>query len=523
MALGNQNTIVRHLAKILMGKQFSFIRRLQKAHPKAEIYLVGGSVRDALLGRAIKDFDFVVRDVPIKKIETSLRTLGSVNIVGRTFGVLKFTPKELRSDTPPNQHSIDIALPRTEHTQHHTGHYRDFTVQSDWRLGIDEDLSRRDFTMNAIAFDCVNHEFLDPFGGIKDIQKKIIRCVGAPRNRFTEDYSRMLRAIRFSCQLGFTLEHGVHKELLKLFPNINKKIRPFQGLRRIPDANTLRVVPYEIIARELSLALCAHPLKALELFDTFGVYKALMPEILAMKNCPQPSYWHNEGDVWTHTKLCFKALVGTAFKKEFGSEAIQPLLLWAVLFHDIGKPSALKTPEKDGVGRIRFDGHDRIGAITAKKIAETLRLHSVKDMHIDTDDLWWLVHYHLIMLNTDLSMVKNITLEKYFFRDPNKGLLLRQLIFVDSLGSKRRDGMSSLESYRALKRRLKNFESQFKKKNRLPPAIINGDEIMNALHIPPGPLVGKYILQLREEQLAQRVRTKRQAIAFLKHSQSLQY
>ena len=88
MALGNQNTIVRHLAKILMGKQFSFIRRLQKAHPKAEIYLVGGSVRDALLGRAIKDFDFVVRGVPIKKIETSLRTLGSMNIVGRTYRTL---------------------------------------------------------------------------------------------------------------------------------------------------------------------------------------------------------------------------------------------------------------------------------------------------------------------------------------------------------------------------------------------------------------------------------------------------
>lgn len=510
------NTASALLSRILSGRQLVCIRSIRASYQQARIYLVGGCVRDALLGRKIKDIDMVVSGIPLKKLESLLRIHGAVNAVGRTFGVLKFTPKLKKSGNSISSQTIDIALPRTEHSMQQTGHYRDFAVKSDWRLSIRDDLSRRDFTINAIAFDCATKKFIDPFGGIEDIGKKIIRCVGVPADRFAEDYSRMLRALRFSCQLDFSLDNSVSRTIVTFFPRINKKMNVSAVIRSKKDVNALRVVPYETIAKELSKALIADPLKALDVFDAHGVFQILIPEVLAMKGCPQPSLWHSEGDVWTHTKLCLKELVGVKFKKEFGTSPIDPLLYWTVFFHDIGKPAALKTPENDGVDRIRFDGHDRIGARIAKAAAERLRLASVEGMNINTDDLWWLVHYHLVMLNTNLKHTKHTTLEKYFFRDSRRGLLLRQLMFADSLGSKRADGKSSLGSYRALKRRLTEYEKIFHEKNRLPAPIIDGNEIMKALHIPPGPTVGRHMLHIREEQLARRITTKKDAIVFLK-------
>lgn len=508
------------IAFINTDPQFSFIKELRRTYRATQIYLVGGAVRDALLARHTKDFDFVVRGIPIKSIEVLLRKLGTVNAVGRRFGVLKFIPKAAKK--LPSFEPFDIALPRTEHTKHATGHYRDFVIKSDWRLSIEDDLSRRDFTINAMAIDCVDGTLTDPFGGMNDLSRKVIRCVGEPKIRFAEDYSRMLRALRFSCKLGFSLEHETSQVIQALMGRINKKIKPTHIITKKQDTNALRAVPYETIAKELSIAFVANPIKAFECFDVYGVFKKLMPQVLAMKGCPQPPLWHSEGDVWTHTKLCFKTVQSVRFKKEFKSDPATPLLLWALLFHDIGKPPALKTPAKDGVDRIRFDGHDRIGAVIARSIAEQLRLASVAHMNISSEDIWWLINYHLLVLNTDMDRIRHTTIEKYFFRDPKRGLLLRQLIFVDTLSSKRKDGKSSLGSYRALIKRLKEYEKKFHTKNTLPKSLVDGNDVMKVLSIPPGPAVGKYILSVREEQLSMRVRTKRQAIAFLKHAQSSQ-
>ncbi len=506
------------IAFINTDPQFSFIKALYRAYPSAQAYLVGGAVRDALLARHTKDFDFVIRGIPMKSIEAVLRKLGTVNAVGKRFGVLKFIPNGAKN--LPSFEPFDIALPRTEHTSNATGHYRDFVIKSDWRLPIEDDLSRRDFTINAMAIDCAKGTLADPFDGMNDLSRKVIRCVGDPRVRFAEDYSRMLRALRFSCQLGFSLERATSQTIQALMGSINKKIHPTSLITKKQDTNTLRAVPYETIAKELSAALVANPAKAFEYFDVYGVFKKLMPQALAMKGCPQPPVWHSEGDVWTHTRLCFKTVQSARFKKEFKSDPATPLLLWALLFHDIGKPAALKTPQKDGVDRIRFDGHDRIGALIAKRIVEQLRLASVAHMNIFSEDIWWLINYHLLVLNTDMDRIKHTTIEKYFFRDPKRGLLLRQLIFVDTLSSKREDGKSSLGSYRALIKRLKEYEKKFHTKNALPKSLVDGNDVMKALRIPPGRAVGNYILSVREEQLALRVRTKRQAIVFLKNSQS---
>ncbi len=255
--------------------------------------MVGGAVRDAILGRPTKDYDFVVRGVSKAELQKFLASQGKVNLVGKRFGVFKFRPKGWVGE------EIDIALPRTEHSIGLTGAYRDFKINSNASLKIEDDLSRRDFTINAMAFRLAPTSYkliptsylIDPFNGLNDLRKGIIRTVGNPDTRFREDYSRMLRAIRFACQLDFEIETKTWKSVIKNIINLNKKI------------GGERVVPPEVIAKELVKAVSHNPVWAIELLDKSGAVKQLFPELLRSKKCPQPKKFHNEGDCWTHTIL----------------------------------------------------------------------------------------------------------------------------------------------------------------------------------------------------------------------------
>ncbi|HBX16465.1 MAG TPA: hypothetical protein DEF57_04215, partial [Candidatus Magasanikbacteria bacterium] len=267
-----------------------FANRLLKKFPEAKIYLVGGIVRDWILKRVSQDYDFVVSGVPTKKLEAFLKTQGQVNLVGRRFGVFKFTPKK-------STLTLDIALPRTEHAWG-TGGYKDVETQSDWRLPIEEDLKRRDFTINAMALEMSEKKLIDPFDGQTDLKKKLIKTVGKPRERFKEDYSRMLRALRFAAQLNFTIEKNTWLALIKMMKKISNGI-----------------VPAEVIAKEFIKSLMSDPVKTLDLWGASGALKYLMPELLKMRNCPQPKEFHAEGDVWTHTRIALKNLTTPAYKK----------------------------------------------------------------------------------------------------------------------------------------------------------------------------------------------------------------
>ena len=125
-----------------------------------------------------------------------------INLVGKSFGVFKFVPTTIEQSNNRTIEPIDIALPRTEHAGM-SGGYKDFEIQSDKDLPIEEDLGRRDFTINALAYDLKNQKIIDEFDGLKDLNDKIIKAIGDPLQRFQEDYTRMMRAIRFSCQLNF--------------------------------------------------------------------------------------------------------------------------------------------------------------------------------------------------------------------------------------------------------------------------------------------------------------------------------
>lgn len=465
-----------------------FIKALLRAHPTAEIFIVGGAVRDALLRRPTKDFDFVVRNVPKPTLEKFLAHHGKVSLVGKRFGVFKFVPISWRD------YELDIALPRTEHTMTGTGAYKDFKISSNASLKIQDDLSRRDFTINAMAFNVATGELIDPFGGAKDLSKKIIRTVGMPVARFKEDYSRMLRAIRFAVQLNFKIEKKSWAVVKKNFFRINRV------------ENGERVVPYEVIAKELHKALVTAPVHAIKLLDESGAIKSLMPELLKMKKCPQPKMWHSEGDVWVHTLLALQELSGKTFIKEFGSDAIHPDVVWATLFHDIGKPYTMTKTD-----RIRFNGHDVRSAKLFRTVAERLRLASAG---VNVDDVERIIARHMILTDATIKNIKPTTLEKYFFSTLFPGEKLLMLLFADVRASLTSSGKPGMKNYRLLRRKLHALSGTQKKS--LPTPLLSGNDVMRLLPIKSGPRIGEILMSLREAQLLKKIKNKKEAERFIK-------
>lgn len=237
----------------------------------SELYLVGGAVRDAILGLPNKDFDFVVRNVTPDRLEHWLQTRGRVDLAGRNFGVFKLVPAGFIAG---KDEAVDFAIPRTEQsTEDSQGGFRDFDTQSDPSLPIETDLSRRDFTMNAMAFEVGTHTLLDPFNGRADLADRVIRAVGNPDERFREDMTRMLRAIRFAAQLDGTIEPATLQAIQAKMPDLNDT-RP-----RASDGALAFVAPREVVGKELAKALTKNPGKTGALLETTGALRVLFPDV----------------------------------------------------------------------------------------------------------------------------------------------------------------------------------------------------------------------------------------------------
>ena len=488
------------------NSDLAFVSKLQKKFPNAEVFLVGGMVRDIALGRDSKDYDLVVRNVLGKKLMEYLASVGDVNLVGKKFGVYKFYPKGKKIERQKNKkkiEAIDIALPRTEKSLG-SGKYRDFTIVSDYKLPIEKDLQRRDFTINAMALRLssgVNAQKLgivDPFLGLQDIEKKVIRTVGKPKDRFAEDYSRMLRAVRFACQLDFEIDAYTWKAVKSLMPKIVSK------------SNGVQIVPNEIIAKELVKAFEKNPLWALELFDKCGAIKILIPELLKMKKSPQPEEFHTEGDVWEHTKLVIDNLYSKKFQKEFSirnpQSAISNELLWAALFHDVGKPYTLTMTD-----RVRNNGHDTKGAEIFSKVSRRLKLTNAG---MDSSVAEKIIARH--MIPTQAKQMKETTLEKIFFNAEFPGDELLMLIFADISATIPLSGKPDYSSYRIIKKRVELLRKKTKNKKTLPKELLDGNEIMKILGTTPGSLIGDVKQYLRELQLKGSVRSKNQATVLIR-------
>ncbi len=470
-------------------KSWPFIDSLLKAFPQAEVFLVGGSVRDALLGRPQKDDDFVVRGIELEQLSAALSEFGKVNLVGKRFGVIKFRPHD-------SQTTYDIALPRTESSRSFSGAYRDFDIQSDPHLPIEQDLARRDFTINAMAFDLRTKQLVDPFLGRKDLEDKAIRAVGSPALRFQEDYSRMLRAIRFASQLGFALSEKTSLAVRKLAPHLNDRI------------DNEWVVSREIIGQEFLKSFDASPLNALRLLDEYQILAIILPELKALQTTEQTPPYHHEGTAYDHVMLALKATESPEYQMHF-PKPLPLLSKLGILFHDIAKPL---TPSVDKKGQIHFYGHQHKGAELTAAICR--RLHFPASLYaIDCGDLAWIVKHHLFAISDFHQPAPLTTLEELFF-SKRPGESLQHVILADLMASKADKGIKRVELFTRLKQRLNGLAPD----GVLPDPFLSGDDVIELLHIKPGPKIKEILLDLRERQLKREIKTKQEAIDYLNAS-----
>ena len=517
--LAKLNNLINSLNK---SGYLAWTKKLQKEFPESELYLVGGAVRDSLLGiniKDIKDLDFVVRHVSISKLENFLSTLGWIEKLGKTFGVLKF--KQNKFSKQAGFEPFDIALPRSEFSIA-TGGYKDFTVKFDKDLSIKDDLLRRDFTINAIALKIYpNLELIDPFNGIYDLKNKKINCVGKPQERLTEDYTRIMRAVRFACQLNFEIDPKTISAIKKITPHLNDK-----------KENNDWISPREVIAKEFLKSFLHNPLLAIELFDKLNIFKILAPQILKMKKCEQPAEFHSEGDVWQHTLLALQNLNSKkylSFNKKlsqfFDLEKIDNKksyleLIIALFLHDIGKPYTIQKPTKqNGLDRLRFNNHDTEGAKIAEQICKNLALSSPDKFGINCQNVSWLIQKHMMLLHGNPSEFRPTTIEKNFFSEKYPGINLIRLAFLDSLATIPKTGKLEKDLIGSLLKRIKEMQSLITKKQfekTLPQEFLTGAEIMQIKKIKAGPQIGQLKNELRELQLSGNIKTKQQAIQYLK-------
>ena len=517
------------LEKQLQDSAFDFLKKILQVRG-AEIFLVGGAVRDFILGRKTKDYDFIVRGVPAPELELSLKKSGVINLVGKTFGVFKFDPKtryKIQDTRYKPLEPFDIALPRTEHSLSMAGGYKDFEVQSDYKLPIEEDLKRRDFTVNAIALKlkmqsakCKIIEAVDPCGGVNDLKLRLLRAVGEPEQRFKEDFSRILRGLRFACQLDFEIEERTRQAMRELAEHLNDKIPVVRGqfIRGQGERGETFIVPRETVGREVVKMFVKDPGKAFGLFESFNLFEVLMPEMLKGIGCPQPPNWHTEGDVFEHTRLAMKILREKDFLKEFPKISYDAEVVFGALLHDIGKPYTIQTPEKDGTDRIRFNNHEAEGAKIAREIAERLRLSvypKESPYHINIGNLSWIIEKHLIPVKEKADEMKKTTFEKYFFSDRYPSQKLLALSLADELSTIHESGSADTSNYYHIKEKMQEMAKQALGDSKPPKPIISGIDVMKTLGMPSGPKIGEILELLREEQLSGGIRTRKQALEFL--------
>jgi tRNA nucleotidyltransferase/poly(A) polymerase len=412
-----------------------------------KLYEVGGCVRDSLFGRIVeeKDRDYLVTGIPIDELIRLLKLYGRVDLVGRSFGVIKFT---VHSNGSSPSATVDIALPRKEFS---TGMlHTDFQVDFDHSMPVEEDLRRRDFTMNAIARDLETGELVDPLSGRTDLENRELRMV-SPKN-FEEDPLRVLRGVQFAARFELKIE----RETLRAMKE---------------SAPLIKAVTAERINEELNklLTRAPKPSRGFHLMREIGLLEFVMPELENTVGVDQPGGYHAY-DVFEH-------LLRTV-------DAISPSLRlrWAALLHDITKPAAKRVLEEGGA---TFYGHESSSARLSKKILRRLR-HS----------------------NDFIDEVGTLV-ERHMFTTPPTDKGLRRLIrktgvdlIFDLLDLRRADvvgqGMgNTTEDVDELENRIRE-ELEKKPPFSISDLDIDGTVIMQKFDIPQSPLIGDVLAFLLE-------------------------
>jgi tRNA nucleotidyltransferase/poly(A) polymerase len=425
----------------------SIVRELQEHAYMA--YFAGGCIRDALLDIPPKDIDIATSASPEQVQALFHRTIP----VGIQFGVVRVRVAEME---------FEIATFRSD------GIYLDGRRPSAIRFSTPEqDAARRDFTINGMYYDPLSEGVIDYVNGREDLAGKLVRAIGQPSGRFAEDRLRMLRALRFAAALGFEIEADT-----------------WSAIRAA--AQEIAIISPERIRDEL-LKILVNPnrLRGFDLLDQSGLLAVILPEIEALKGCEQPEQFHPEGDVFVHTRLMLSLLA---------PEASRPQVL-AVLLHDIGKPRVRSFDPIDQ--RIRFNGHDRVGAEMTEKVMTRLRFprHEI-DLVVDA------VSNHMVF--KDVRQMRPAKLRRFMAR-PHFGIEL-ELHRIDCAGSH-----GDLENYHFLI----NKESEFAQEPLIPARLVRGDDLI-AMGLTPGPRIGELLEAVQTAQLEGEIKTRAEALELLR-------
>ena len=418
-----------------------------------QAWLVGGCVRDLVLGREPSDYDISTDARP----EDLLRIFPRALLVGAQFGVVLVD-------------GIEIATFRSDHSYADGRHPGRVVFETDPK----QDVLRRDFTINALLLDpsvlnspyspdSLSSQVLDYVSGLPDLGAGVIRAIGNPEQRFEEDHLRMLRAVRFAARFGFVIEPGTLAAIQKLHAQIQ------------------RVSPERIRDELVRILTEGGARRGFELLDSSGLLGDILPEIAAMKGVAQPPEFHPEGDVWTHTLIMLDGL-----------REPSPALALGVLLHDAGKPGTFRV-----ANRIRFDGHVELGERIARDILNRLRFSNA-----ETDQVIALIANH--MRFSHVHQMRESTLKR----------MLRLPAFEEHLELHRLDCSSShghLGNYEFAKAR---FEQSAPEELR-PPRLVTGDDLIAAGYA-PGPDFSRMLEVAEDAQLEARIHNKEEGLELVR-------
>ena len=441
---------------------------VQRLHGEGfEAFFAGGCVRDLLLRREPKDFDVTTGAHP----EQVMQLFPHTEAVGAHFGVVLVIDEAPGTDG--ERIVTEVATFRSDGV--YTDGRRPDTVT--FSSSPREDVLRRDFTVNGLLLDALRFEagapvadcVLDFVEGRPDLERKLVRAIGDPQRRFTEDKLRMLRAVRFAARLGFALEPATLRAIQALAPEV------------------VQVSP-ERIREELTKILtegAAH--RGFELLDESGLLAVVLPEVARMKGCEQPPAYHPEGDVWVHTLMLLDHLPA----------GVSPTLAWGMLLHDVGKPPTFTPPDPGKPGdRIRFNGHAEIGVAVARAILNRLRFSND-----DCAQILALVKHH--MQFGDVPKMKQSTLKRF----------LRLPQFDEHMALHYADVMSShgmLGPYQTAERAL----AEMGQEEIRPTLLLTGGDLI-AAGFRPGPRFREMLTLAEDAQLEGAVTTPQEALALL--------
>lgn len=413
-------------------------------------FCVGGCTRDMLMNVPPKEYDIATSATPDEVSKIFSHTIP----VGVSFGVILVLIGRYR---------FEVATFRKDEGYSDSRHPDYVTYSTD----EEEDVLRRDFTINGMLYDPIGEEAIDYVGGLDDIRDGIIRTIGVPLDRFDEDKLRLMRAVRFASRYGFAIERDTDGALKELAPRIN-----------LVSAERIRDELVKIITQR-------NPGEGLGLLRETGLLRYILPEVDIMHGVEQPPEFHPEGDVFTHTCLVLDKIY------ENTGGITSPELAMGGLLHDVGKPPTFSVSD-----RIRFNGHDKLGADMSREICRRLKFSNKQ-----TELIYELVRDHLKF--KDVFYMKKSTLKRFIGTPDFEEHMVLHL--ADCLASH-----GSTEAYDFV---MQKFE-EFKDEEIKPEPLIGGRELIE-MGYTPGPLFKEILNLVEEAQLEGEITNKSEALALV--------